>query len=68
MSPANPNFSRAQSDVNAYLSGDDKDAWDDEGERMVAKAAKQEREENVDDCHRPQRVGNDYGAIHEVSS
>jgi len=35
-SPATPDFSRPQSDANAYLSGDDEDEWEREADMVMA--------------------------------
>ena len=40
MSPATPDFSRPQSDANAYLSGDDEDEWDREAEMVMESISK----------------------------
>ncbi len=42
MSPTTPDFSRALSDTNAYLSGDDKDAWYDEGDKIMSNMVDQQ--------------------------
>ena len=41
-SPATPDFSRPQSDANAYLSGDDEDEWDREADMVMASITESE--------------------------
>ncbi len=51
MSPTTPDFSKAHSDINGYLSGDDEDAWENEADMVMEAAAEQQagEEEDVSD-------------------